>query len=50
VLINRPLKTAQNEIQISGGILFGEAYIHTQTEVGLQRFSGNVVTKREALR
>lgn len=33
VLINRPLETAQNEIQISGGILFGEAYIHTQTEV-----------------
>ena len=33
VLINRPLETAQNEIQISGGILSGETYIHTQTDV-----------------
>jgi hypothetical protein len=33
VLINRPLETAQKEIQISGGSLYGEAYIHTQTDV-----------------
>ena len=33
VLINRPLETAQKEILITGGTLFGEAYIHTQTEV-----------------
>ena len=33
VLISRSLETAQNETYVSGGILFGEAYIHTQTEV-----------------
>jgi len=33
VLINRPLETAQKEVLITGGTLFGEAYIHTQTEV-----------------
>lgn len=33
VLINSPLKSAQNEIQFSGGELFGEVYIHTQTYV-----------------
>ncbi len=33
VLINSPLKSAENEILFSGGDLFGELYIHTQTYV-----------------
>jgi len=33
VLINRPLETAQKEIYLSGGPVFGEVYIHTRTYV-----------------
>jgi len=33
VLINGPLETEQGEVYTSGGIEFGETYIHTRTEV-----------------